>query len=228
MTATPRTKSDEAAAAAGEPDRGDEVAAAEISKGVGPGVTDERAGRHADADAGAGAEAGAGAGAETGADAHAGDDGVHADAGDQAPRVSSGVASGAGAVASAVLGLAALTGTWISRVAAERETLIGQLGTAQGASPADQVAALYGNAWHMTALINGGFALLALLVAAVVLVRPAFGTPGAVRHAGWIRSVAWAGVAVGVLGLIMSAGMYLDLFASMPTPPAGTGAGAGQ
>ncbi|MGX1881429.1 hypothetical protein [Streptomyces sp. NPDC055287] len=219
MTATARTQSDEAAAAAGEPDKGDEIAAAEPTKATGQDTT------------GSGSKTAAAAvEADAEADAYVDEDDEAADLPDEAPRAtSSGVGAGAAAVVSTVLGFAALSGTWTSRVAAERQTLIGQLGTKQTDSPADQVAALYGNGWHMTALVNGGFALLALVVAVVVLVRPAFGTPGTNDQSGWVRSFAWAGFALGVLGLLVSVGMYFDLFATMPAPPAaGTGAGAGQ
>ncbi|MBT2524147.1 hypothetical protein J7E91_01545 [Streptomyces sp. ISL-99] len=149
------------------------------------------------------------------------------EAADQAPRASSpGVGAGAAAVVSTVLGLAALTGTWVSDVVAERQRIVGQLGMEQTAGPAEQISTMYGDPWHLTALVNGGFALLALVVAAVVLARPAF---AAGHQSGWVRSFAWAGIALGALGLLVSAGMYFDLFASMPTPPtAGTGAGAGQ
>lgn len=227
MTATARTKSDEAAdvtpAIAGAADKGDEVAAEETKKAADQDAKVDGT-EAADADAAEAADAAVGADADE-ADAY--DD---ADDLDETPQAaSSGVGAGAAAVVSTVLGFAALTGTWTSRVAAERQTLIGQLSTKQTDTPADQVAALYGNGWHMTALVNGGFALLALAVAVVVLVRPAFGTPGTVIQAAWVRSFAWAGFALGILGLLVSAGMYFDLFASMPTPPtAGTGAGAGQ
>ncbi|MGW0547829.1 hypothetical protein [Streptomyces altiplanensis] len=213
MTVTARTESDEAAAADASEQGEEKIAAEETSKA-------------ADAE-----NAGAGDGNDADADENAddGNEAADADASDKAPRVSSGVGAGAAAVLSTVLGFAALTGTWTGRVAAERQTLIGQLGTTQTDSPADQVAALYGNGWHMTALVNGGFALLALVVAVVVLVRPAFGTPGSTHPFGWVRSFAWAGFALGVLGLLVSAGMYFDLFAAMPVPPvAETGAGAGQ
>ncbi|GGW98467.1 hypothetical protein GCM10010353_12420 [Streptomyces chryseus] len=229
MTAAARTRSDE--------NKGDEIAAQDTTKAAGQEAP--AGGRaaadsvvvvgkddHHDAEAVAdAAEADAEAGAAH--DDEADDD---ADLLDEAPAASSsGVGAGAAAVVSTVLGFAALTGTWTSRVAAERQTLIGQLGAQQTDSPADQVAALYGNGWHMTALVNGGFALLALVVAAVVLVRPSFGTPGAGVRPAWVSSFAWAGFALGVLGLLVSAGMYFDLFAAMPTPPAApTGAGAGQ
>ncbi|WP_274562253.1 hypothetical protein [Streptomyces spiramyceticus] len=212
MTATPpATKSDEAAAPEGELKKTDQAEKAEEI--ADQDVTD------ADADVDSIDDS-----------IDEGDDEDDDAADDDAPRVSSGVGTGAAAVVSTVLGFAALTGTWTSRVAAERQTLIGQLTTAQTSTPAEQVAAIYGDAWHLTALVNGGFALLALVVGVVVLARPAFGTPGSSStQAGWVRSVAWAGVALGVLGMIISAGMYLDLFASMPTPPAtGAGAGAGQ
>ncbi|MFE8911855.1 hypothetical protein [Streptomyces globisporus] len=134
-----------------------------------------------------------------------------------------GVGAGAAAVVSAALGVVALTGAWTGRVAAERETLIGQIKTSGGGSAAQQISEIYGDAWHTTALVNGVFAVLALLVGVVVLVRPAFGTPADRPQPAWVRAVALAGVALGVLGVLISAAMYVDLFASLPS--AGTPAG---
>ncbi|MCX5204034.1 hypothetical protein OG897_21600 [Streptomyces sp. NBC_00237] len=139
---------------------------------------------------------------------------------------SAGVGAGAGAVVSAALGLAALAGTWPSRVLAERETLVGQLGLSKASAPSAQIEGLYGNGWHMTALVNGGFALLALLVGVGVLVALRAAGSGADVDAGvavrpvWMRAVAWGGVILGLIGLLVSTGMYFDLFASLPTPPA--------
>ncbi|MFF8296249.1 hypothetical protein [Streptomyces globisporus] len=134
-----------------------------------------------------------------------------------------GVGAGAAAVVSAALGVVALTGAWTGRVAAERETLIGQIKTSGGGSAAQQITEIYGDAWHTTALVNGVFAVLALLVGVVVLVRPAFGAPADRPQPAWVRAVALAGVALGVLGVLISAAMYVDLFASLPS--AGTPAG---
>ncbi|MFI2778909.1 hypothetical protein [Streptomyces sp. ALB3] len=132
-----------------------------------------------------------------------------------------GVGTGAAAVVAAGLGIVSLSGAWTGRVAAERETLIGQIKTSGGGSAAQQISELYGDAWHSTALVNGLFALLALLVGVFVLVRPAFGTPSLRPMAGWVRSVATAGIALGVLGLLISVGMYLDLFVAMPSAAGG-------
>ncbi|MFJ8845608.1 hypothetical protein ACIRFF_22180 [Streptomyces cyaneofuscatus] len=134
-----------------------------------------------------------------------------------------GVGAGATAVVSAGLGIVALTGAWSGRVAAERETLMGQIQTAGGSSAAQQISEIYGDAWHTTALVNGLFAVLALLVGVFVLVRPAFGTPATRPQPAWIRAVALAGVALGTLGVLISVGMYFDLFLSLPV--AGTPAG---
>ncbi|MBL1094284.1 MULTISPECIES: hypothetical protein [Streptomyces] len=134
-----------------------------------------------------------------------------------APPTTTGVAAGAGAVVAAGLGLASVTGTWLGTLMAERQTLMGQINL-QAGKATDQISAMYGTPWHTTALVNGVFAVLAALVAAVVLTRP--------RAATWVRAVAWGGLALGVLGLLISAGMYLDLFASMPTIPKGTRPGA--
>lgn len=130
---------------------------------------------------------------------------------------SAGIAAGAAAVAGAVLGFASLTGTWVGRLAAEREALLGQMKTSSGqASPQEQIAAVYTAPWHTTALFNGFFALAAVLVAGTVLLLPRLATASA--QAPWVRAVAWAGVAVGGLGLLLSGAMYLDLFGGVPTP----------
>ncbi|MEV7419890.1 hypothetical protein [Streptomyces sp. NPDC089919] len=125
------------------------------------------------------------------------------------------VGAGAGAVAAAGLGLAALSGTWVSRVVAERQTLIGQIKSTDATSTAEKISALYGDAWHQTALVNGAFSLLAVLVALFVLARPAFGAPGRVLPV-WIRALAWGAVALGVIGMIIAGLMYGDVLLPLP------------
>ncbi|MFE0650541.1 hypothetical protein ACFVZH_18335 [Streptomyces sp. NPDC059534] len=120
-----------------------------------------------------------------------------------------GIGAGAAAVVSAALGAVALTGTWTGKVVSERETLIGQITTSQSGSPAQQISEIYGDAWHSTALVNGVFALIALIVAVVVLTLP--------RRTGPFRAVAVAGAVLGGLGLLLSVGTYFDLFLSLPT-----------
>jgi hypothetical protein len=120
-------------------------------------------------------------------------------------------------VVAAGLGLASVTGTWLGTLMAERQTVMGQIGLQTGKTR-DQIAAVYGTPWHTTALVNGVFALLAVIAAVVVLTG---------RRATWVRAVAWGGLALGVLGILISAGMYLDLFASMPVVPKGAGGGGG-
>ncbi|MFD3789456.1 hypothetical protein [Streptomyces cyaneofuscatus] len=151
------------------------------------------------------------------------DDDLESDEPDPFTEARHGVGAGATAVVSAALGIVALTGAWSGRVAAERETLMGQIQTAGGSSAAQQISEIYGDAWHTTALVNGVFAVLALLVGAFVLARPAFGTPATRPQPAWIRAVALAGIALGTLGVLISAGMYFDLFLSLPE--AGTPAG---
>ncbi|GAA3905055.1 hypothetical protein GCM10023084_66810 [Streptomyces lacrimifluminis] len=130
----------------------------------------------------------------------------------------SGVGQGAAAVVSAVLGFVSLTGSWLGTVAAARETLVGQLGTASSASVATQIKEVYGDAWQTTALWGGIFALLALLVGVAALARPAFGAP-AKPQAVWIKSVSWAGVALGVLGLLLAVLKYTDVLLGLPSAP---------
>ncbi|MFC8435288.1 hypothetical protein [Streptomyces sp. NPDC057253] len=129
-----------------------------------------------------------------------------------------GVGQGAGAVVSAALGLVSLTGSWVGTVASARQSLIGQL-HAQTATSSDVAKLLdegYGDAWKATALWGGVFALIALIVGVAVLARPAFGAPGK-PQATWIKSVAWGGVALGVVGLLLAVLKYTDILLSLPS-----------
>ncbi|MEF3116535.1 hypothetical protein [Streptomyces chrestomyceticus] len=196
---TDDTKADEAKAATGttEADGASEAAAADGKK-PSAAATDAGADEQHEAD---------------GADGADGEETADADATPAATATGS-VAAGAGSVAAAGLGLASLTGTWVGTVLAERQTLLGQIKLQTGKAT-DQIGTVYGAPWHTHALVNAIFALLAVVVAGLVLLRP---------RPTWMRAVAWGGLALGVLGLIVSAGMYFDLFASMPTlPKAGAG-----
>ncbi|MFZ3597101.1 hypothetical protein [Streptomyces sp. BH104] len=127
----------------------------------------------------------------------------------------SGVGQGAGAIVSVALGIVGLSGGWLGTIASARAQLEGQLTTAQSAGIAKQISAMYGEAWHSAALVGGLFSLVALVIGAAVLARPAFGAPGKAQ-APWIKSTAWAGLAVGVIGLLLAVAKYTDLILGMP------------
>ncbi|MFF3513306.1 hypothetical protein [Streptomyces sp. NPDC002573] len=133
-----------------------------------------------------------------------------------APEGPSGVGQGAGAVVAAGLGIVSLTGSWVSTVASARETLVGQLQTSSQASVSKQIKEVYGDAWHATALWGGLFALAALIAGVVVLARPAFGAPGK-PQAPWVKSVAWGGVALGIIGLFLAVLKYTDILLGLPS-----------
>ncbi|WP_018544670.1 hypothetical protein [Streptomyces sp. LaPpAH-108] len=133
-----------------------------------------------------------------------------------APREKTGVGQGAAAVVSAALGLVSLNGGWIGTLASARAQLIGQLKTSSTASVSQQIKAVYGDSWHATALWAGLFAIAALVTGAVVLIRPAFGTPDR-PQAPWIKSVAWAGVSLGVIGLLLAVLKYSDALLGLPS-----------
>ncbi|MEU3662930.1 hypothetical protein AB0E77_24855 [Streptomyces sp. NPDC032940] len=139
-----------------------------------------------------------------------------ADAGAVEKAGPTGVGQGAGAVVSAGLGIVSLTGSWVGTVASARESLIGQLETSSSSNVATLIEKGYGNAWHATALWGGVFALVALIVGVVVLARPAFGAPGR-PQAPWIKSVSWAGVALGVIGLLLAVLKYTDVLLGLPS-----------
>ncbi|ANW21835.1 hypothetical protein [Streptomyces clavuligerus] len=160
--------------------------------------------------AGNGAEAEAEDGTEDGTDDQGEDQGdgeTEGETEEEAP-VSSGVLSAAAAVVAAGLAVVGLSGSWVGRIAAERQTLLGQIETAQGGSAATQISAIYGDAWHTTALVNGIFALIALIVGIAVLTRP--GKPG------WVRACATGGAVLGGIGVFLATGMYFDLFLALP------------
>ncbi|EKX68939.1 hypothetical protein PV416_32255 [Streptomyces ipomoeae] len=142
--------------------------------------------------------------------------------GDEVPEASvkepSGVGQGAGAVVSAALAVVSLTGSWVGTVASARETITGQLEmqAATNASVATQLQTVYGDAWQATALWNGVFALVALLVGFAVLARPAFGAPGKPQPV-WIKSVSWAGISLAVVGLFLAVLKYTDVWLSLPS-----------
>ncbi|MFE5856458.1 hypothetical protein ACFQ61_25035 [Streptomyces sp. NPDC056500] len=146
--------------------------------------------------------------AETDAADAADDEIEDAEAGAASSARSSGLLSAAAGIVAAGLGVVGLTGSWTGRVAAERQTLLGQIETSQGGSTAERISALYGDAWHATALVNGMFALVALVVGLTVLTRP--GKPG------WVRAFGLGGAVLGGLGLLISIAMYFDLILSLP------------
>ncbi|MFE0803590.1 hypothetical protein [Streptomyces sp. NPDC058812] len=175
----------------------------------------EKAGTEtADAETPAGDDAGTDdAGTDDAAAEDAAEDDAAGAAGNEGP---TGVGQGAGAVVSAGLGIVSLTGSWVGTVASARESLIGQLETSSSSDVGMLIEKGYGNAWHATALWGGLFALVALIVGVVVLARPAFGAPGR-PQAPWIKSVAWAGVALGVIGLLLAVLKYTDVLLGLPS-----------
>lgn len=171
-----------------------------------------------DAADGPAADAAEGGADEARADGGVGDDEPDEDADERAegpdgPR-GGGIAAGAAGVVSAGLGLASVTGTPLSEMLRTREELVGQL-EGGGGGIDDQINAFYSAPWHAAALVNGLFALVAVAVGGVLLTlyTRRGGAPS------WVRAVALGGVVLGVLGLLVSAGMYLDLFAGPPEAP---------
>ncbi|MEU9878761.1 hypothetical protein [Streptomyces phaeochromogenes] len=131
----------------------------------------------------------------------------------------SGVGLGAAAVVSAGLGVVSLTGSWVGTIAQARDGLFGQLETAQSAGVAEQIKQVYSDSWNANALVAGIFALTALIVGVVVLARPAFGNPDRIpAQAPWVKSVAWAGVSLGVIGLLLAVLKYSNILLDMPSP----------
>lgn len=161
-----------------------------------------------------------GAGTAASADIEDQDDSAEAgdlpQAADEEPAAA--VGQGAAAVVAAALGLVSLTGSWLGTVAQARDSLYGQLQTASSASVSTQIKQVYADSWNANALVAGAFALVALLAGVAVLARPAFGNPERVpAQTPWIKSVAWAGVALGLVGLLLAVLKYTDVLMAVPT-----------
>ncbi|MEV0780823.1 hypothetical protein [Streptomyces sp. NPDC050428] len=131
--------------------------------------------------------------------------------GEYTPPPSSGLAAASAALISLLLSLVSLIGTWSGKVISERETLVGQIDLGQTGTPEQQISEIYGDAWHAVALTNGIFAVLALIAGLVALGLP--------QRKSWVRPFAVAGIALAALGLLISVGMYFDVFVSLPEPP---------
>ncbi|MGW0751532.1 hypothetical protein [Streptomyces sp. NPDC002587] len=133
-------------------------------------------------------------------------------AGDEQP---SHVGAAASAIVAAGLSVVALSGSWVAGIVSERKSITGRLELTQAADANAQIAAQFIGPWHSTALVNGIFATLALIIAVFVLALPAFSTPERILPA-WIRSVSWAAIALGALGILLFVLMYFDLLLAIP------------
>ncbi|MFI7177970.1 hypothetical protein [Streptomyces spororaveus] len=132
------------------------------------------------------------------------------------------VGSAAFAIVAAGLAVVALSGGWVAGIVSERASLTARLELTQAADANAQIAAQFVDPWHTTAMVNGIFSALALILATFVLALPAFSTPERTLPT-WVRSVSWAGIGLGALGVLLFVLMYFDLLLAIPKA-AGAGA----
>ncbi|MFE9927579.1 hypothetical protein [Streptomyces sp. NPDC005533] len=136
--------------------------------------------------------------------------------GDEAETAQPGhVGSAASAIVAAGLGVVALSGSWVAGIVSERASIAARLELSQAADANAQIAAQFVDPWHTTAMVNGVFSALALIIATFVLALPAFSTPERVLPT-WVRSVSWAGIGLGALGVLLFVLMYFDLLLAIP------------
>ncbi|MBS2539704.1 hypothetical protein KGQ20_43875, partial [Catenulispora sp. NF23] len=153
------------------------------------------------------------------------DDYLDADLAPEPERTGSGIATGAAAIVAAGLALTSMGGSWLGDVLAQRQTLIGQINTANSAADAI-IKQRYTEPWHKTALVGIWFAVAAMLVAAATLFVGEF---FAKRPAPtWVRALTWGALALGIVGLGVSAAMYFDVFTGTISVPAGSASTGGQ
>ncbi|WP_030708375.1 hypothetical protein [Streptomyces sp. NRRL F-2580] len=125
------------------------------------------------------------------------------------------VGSAASAIVAAGLGVVALSGSWVAGIVSERASIAARLELSQAADANAQIAAQFVDPWHTTAMVNGVFSALALIIATFVLALPAFSTPERILPT-WVRSVSWAGIGLGALGVLLFVLMYFDLLLAIP------------
>ncbi|MFE6909185.1 hypothetical protein [Streptomyces erythrochromogenes] len=125
------------------------------------------------------------------------------------------VGSAAFAIVSAGLSVVALSGSWVAGIVSERASIAARLELSQAADANAQIAAQFVDPWHTTAMVNGVFSALALIIATFVLALPAFSNPERTLPT-WVRSVSWAGIGLGALGVLLFVLMYFDLLLAIP------------
>ncbi|MFD6226256.1 hypothetical protein ACFWFZ_05165 [Streptomyces sp. NPDC060232] len=125
------------------------------------------------------------------------------------------VGSAAFAIVSAGLAVVALSGSWVAGIVSERASIAARLELSQASDANAQIAAQFVDPWHTTAMVNGVFSALALIIATFVLALPAFSTPERTLPT-WVRSVSWAGIGLGALGVLLFVLMYFDLLLAIP------------
>jgi hypothetical protein len=122
------------------------------------------------------------------------------------------------ALVGAALGFVSISGTWLGTLVSNRLAVLGQI-QAQSGGTNNPIAAIYSGPWHATALVNGAFALVAVIITGLLLLRDRVSS----LPAPWIRAVTGAGLVLGVLGVIIAAVMYSDVFTALPKLPASGG-----
>ncbi len=132
------------------------------------------------------------------------------------------VGSAAFGIVAAGLGVVALSGSWVAGIVSERASVAARLELSQAADANAQIAAQFVDPWHTTAMVNGIFSALALIIATFVLALPAFSSPERTLPT-WVRSVSWAGIGLGAVGVLLFVLMYFDLLLAIPKA-AGAGA----
>ncbi|MEY9927720.1 hypothetical protein ABH926_002354 [Catenulispora sp. GP43] len=132
------------------------------------------------------------------------------------------IAAGAAAVAAAGLAITSLGGNWLGDVLSQRQSLIGQINTANAAADAI-IKQRYTDVWHKQAFVSMGFAIAAVVIAAATLFLGAFAAKQ--QPPVWVRVLVWGALALGVIGIGISAAMYFDVFTGTISVPAGAASG---
>ena len=128
------------------------------------------------------------------------------------------IAAGAAAVTAGGLAITSLGGNWLGNVVSQRQSLIGQINTANSAADAI-IKQRYTDVWHKTAFVSMGFAIAAIVIAAATLFLGAFAAKQ--QAPVWVRVLTWGALVLGIIGLGVSAAMYFDVFTGTITVPAG-------
>jgi len=122
-----------------------------------------------------------------------------------------GVIAGAGAIVSLVLAAMSLPGNPLTELLRNHKALTSEL---DQSPDTDQIDTAFTLPWHTVALSNGIIAVVAVLLGGVVLAAWL-----QARSAKWAKAVALSGMILGVIGVLIAAGTYFDLFVTPPEMP---------